>query len=282
MRSFSVVIPAHNEARVLGDCLQSVLGQEGIDKLEIVVVPNGCTDDTAEVARNFSDQVKVVVQERGSKISALNAGDAACTLFPPAHIDADIELTSQCLMRCHETLRGGKLAVAPRAEFETDESGFTIQSFYEAWKRTPYVSDGHMIGAGFYAMSAEGRSRFKEFPPVISDDGFVHQLFRRDERATVEGCSFKIHAPKSLKGLIAIKTRERLGALELAAKGYTPLEEALEGTTCHSMFRDLLRHPISSMIYTLLRTLSRARAAGQARKKLFELWERDESAREAR
>ena len=282
MKAFSIVIPAFNEASVIRDCINGLMNQEGIDQLEIVVVPNGCHDDTADVAREFGDRVKVIELEEGSKIKALNAGDAACTLFPRAYIDADIELSPQCLIRCHEALEGGQLAVAPRAEFVRDDSGFIIRSFYEGWERTPYFADGHMIGAGFYAMSEEGRSRFTEFPPIIADDGYAHQLFNREERLTVEGCSFKIHAPKSLTGLVAIKTRERLGAIELKAKGYLPREEDREGTTAGSMFMNLLQHPISSVIYTSLRLYTRSRAARQARKKIFHIWERDESARDAR
>ncbi|MEE2680834.1 MAG: glycosyltransferase [Planctomycetota bacterium] len=282
MKAFSIVIPAYNEAAVVGDCIRGLLDQQGIDELEIVVVPNGCHDDTAEVARGFGERVKVIELEEGSKVNALNAGDAACTLFPRAYVDADIELSPECLIRCHEALAGGLLAVAPRAEFVREHSGFIIRSFYDCWERTPYFADGHMIGSGFYAMSEEGRSRFTEFPPIIADDGFAHTLFDRGERMTVEGCSFRIHAPRSIRGLIAIKTRERLGSIELKAKGYLPREREPEGTTFGSMFANLLRHPISSVIYTALRIITRTRAARQARKRIFHIWERDESAREAR
>src|SRR6185312_1201240 len=46
----SVVIAAHNEARVIGGCLDALLADAGPDDLDIVVVANGCTDDTAAVA----------------------------------------------------------------------------------------------------------------------------------------------------------------------------------------------------------------------------------------
>ena len=279
MKCFSVVIPAYNESTVIGRCIERLQEQQGLDQIEIVVVPNGCHDDTAEVARGFGDVVTVIELEEGSKINALNAGDAACTLFPRVYLDADIELSPDCLARCHDALEGGLLAVAPTARFISDDSGFIIRSFYEAWRRTPYHSDGHMLGAGFYAMSREGRARFEKFPPIIADDGFAHQLFSREERRSLPDCSFDIHAPRTIKGLIAIKTRERLGALELEAKGYVPREPDREGTTSHSMLPDLLRHPISSAIYIILRLYTRARAARQCRQKRFDVWERDESAR---
>src|SRR5262245_58336894 len=47
----SVVIPAHNEARVIERGLSSLLEGARPGELEIVVVCNGCTDDTAARAR---------------------------------------------------------------------------------------------------------------------------------------------------------------------------------------------------------------------------------------
>ncbi len=164
MRCFSVVIPAYNEAAVVGRCIERLLEQQELGQLEIVVVPNGCRDDTAEIARGFGDGVTVIELEQGSKINALNAGDEACTLFPRVYLDADIELSIDCLARCYDALRDGCMAVSPTAHFVTKDSGFIIRNFYQAWMRTPYHSDGHMLGSGFYAMSEEGRARFDCFP----------------------------------------------------------------------------------------------------------------------
>ncbi len=56
-------------------------------------------------------------------------------------------------------------------------------------------------------------------PPIIADDGFAHQLFSRDERRTLTDCTFNVFAPKTLKGLIAIKTRARLGIARTGGQG---------------------------------------------------------------
>ena len=47
----SVVIAAHNEAAVLGRCLRGLLADAEPGEFDVVVVPNGCTDATAEKAR---------------------------------------------------------------------------------------------------------------------------------------------------------------------------------------------------------------------------------------
>ena len=50
----SVVIPARNEEASLADCLQSLVGQSGV-AYEIVVVDDGSTDRTREIAASFAD-----------------------------------------------------------------------------------------------------------------------------------------------------------------------------------------------------------------------------------
>jgi glycosyltransferase involved in cell wall biosynthesis len=54
----SVVIPAYNEERCLGRCLQALRAQSySASRFEIIVVDNGSTDATARIARGFGAQV---------------------------------------------------------------------------------------------------------------------------------------------------------------------------------------------------------------------------------
>jgi glycosyltransferase involved in cell wall biosynthesis len=75
----SIVVPAHNEAANIARLLSALLKQETrvARIVEIVVVASGCTDDTAEVAREFGrgrPGVHVHVQERREgKVAAINA-----------------------------------------------------------------------------------------------------------------------------------------------------------------------------------------------------------------
>lgn len=56
----SVIIPARNEEACLGDCLQSLVGQEGV-AFEIIVVDDHSTDRTREIAQSFPrDKVRVI------------------------------------------------------------------------------------------------------------------------------------------------------------------------------------------------------------------------------
>ena len=62
-------------------------------QLEIIVACNGCTDETARIARGF-DGVTVLELEQPSKAAALNAGDAAASHWPRLYVDADVQISS--------------------------------------------------------------------------------------------------------------------------------------------------------------------------------------------
>ena len=89
----SVVIPAHDEARSIQRCLMSL--RVGIDTsaLDVVVVCNGCTDDTARRARESWPGARVLELPVPSKAAAVRAGNAATDVFPRVHLDADVRLT---------------------------------------------------------------------------------------------------------------------------------------------------------------------------------------------
>src|ERR1035438_1575828 len=78
----SVVIPAHDEAGVIRRCLDSLFTGFKPGELNVVVVCNGCRDDTAMLARASGHPVRVIELVRASKAAALRAGDAVALAFP--------------------------------------------------------------------------------------------------------------------------------------------------------------------------------------------------------
>ena len=214
----SIVIPAHNESSVIGRCLTALLdGLEGSD-FEIIVVCNGCKDDTAEIARGFS-AVKVIELEVASKVVALNTGDRVAQGFPRAYIDADIQLKGRDLLSAVRKFdSAGIEIVAPRLHVDLAKSSLLVKAFYGIWMQLPYFADRQMVGSGVFILSEAGRNRFGEFPQIIADDGYVRSLFKGEERLTAEDCEFTIYAPQTLADLVKIKSRVRFGNMELNMK----------------------------------------------------------------
>ena len=281
----SVVIAAHDEEPVLGRCLDALLDAARPDEIEIVVVCNGCTDRTAEVARGYGERVEVIETPRPSKTAALNLGDARATGYPRFYVDADVTLPSRIGQADRRssgrgecagglTRDGSSIFASPAAPFaRTTESGGDF----------PTCAKG-MIGVGVYALSEEGRGRFAAFPDVIADDGYVRMLFGTDERARVDDAPVRVYTPGRLADLVRIKTRSRLGRdqlrqrfPDLAARERATKSYRSAGTTI------LLRPWLwpAAVVYAVVVVQSRRRARRQAASLEDYVWERDGSSRSA-
>jgi glycosyltransferase involved in cell wall biosynthesis len=269
----SVVVPAHDEVAVIGRLLEALSDRRRDD--EIVVVCDGCTDATAEVARLWPG-VHVIEQERLGKPAALNTGDRAATLFPRFYVDADVVVTMGTLRHVARAMSGPVLAGAPRLEVDTRRASRAVRAYYDIWTRLPYASEA-VLGSGVIGLTAEGRARFGEFPDLIADDDFVRRRFAVPERATAG--RFTVTTPQRMGPLIAIKTRSRLGILQLdELEGSAPRASGEPGA--RALLR-LLRQPAlwpHIAVYVLVRGVTEARARRRLAARRF-AWDRDETSR---
>ena len=277
----SVVIPAHNEEAVIGRCLSRLTSDEYAGELQIVVVCNGCSDNTAEQAGKFAG-VQVVSIETASKIAALNTGDKHAKYFPVAYIDADIEITGRDLVIAARELSDSIHVVAPRLNVDLAGSSWLVRAFYAVWMQLPYFSANHMVGSGVFILSEAGRKRFGLFPDIISDDGYVRSLFDSSERRTVSGCAFKVFAPKDINSLLKIKTRVRLGNMQVVSL-YPNLHLGGENSFA-ALFTLLLKKPWllpSAVIYVAVQWTTKRRSIARLHSQQLG-WDRDNSSRNSR
>ena len=274
----SIVVPAHNEEAVIGRLLGALAdGRSPGD--ELVVVCNGCTDRTAEVARGFPD-VRVEELPSGGKPAALNAGDRCVSTFPRFYVDADVVTTSDALRAVARQMGHGVEAGAPSPVIDDDRSTFLVRAYYRFWSALPYVTEANLGGSGVIGVTQEGRSRFSEFPDVICDDEYVRRLFGRDERVHETAGTSIVAAPRTLRALIDIKARGRLGLLQLDER-YGPARPDI-GTSGASGARHALRSPamwFPFLVYAAVRGVATSRARRRARRRDFAGWARDETTR---
>lgn len=88
MRSVSVIIPTYNYGRFIKAAIDSALGQTHAP-LEVIVVDDGSTDDTAEVVAAFGERVNYIKQENAGVCAARNRGVAESRGELIAFLDAD-------------------------------------------------------------------------------------------------------------------------------------------------------------------------------------------------
>ncbi|QOR72532.1 glycosyltransferase family 2 protein [Ruania alkalisoli] len=87
----SVIVPAYNEGPVLNGCVRSLI-TNGYERLEVVIVDDGSTDDTPAVAAELAaryPQVRLVRQENAGKGAALNRGIAVAGGEVLLFVDSD-------------------------------------------------------------------------------------------------------------------------------------------------------------------------------------------------
>lgn len=217
----TIIIPAHNEAGYIGDCLSSLLDQDDTaGAMHIVVAANACTDATVEISNSFAARfdargAKLTVLDLPTpgKIAALNSAEDHCAEGPRIYLDADV--------RCDPALIGqictvlgteqpqyatGTLAVAPARSVVT-------RAYSRFWQRLPFVQSG-AVGAGLFAVNATGRARWDTFPQIISDDTFVRLNFAPSERTEVPA---RYHWPmiEGFSALVRVRRRQDAGVDEV-------------------------------------------------------------------
>jgi cellulose synthase/poly-beta-1,6-N-acetylglucosamine synthase-like glycosyltransferase len=86
----SIVVPAFNAEATLGACLDALLGQTGLaEPCEVIVVDDGSTDGTAELARRYPPPVRLVAQPHRGAAAARNRGAVAAEGALLLFTDAD-------------------------------------------------------------------------------------------------------------------------------------------------------------------------------------------------
>lgn len=97
---FSVIIPAHNEENYLSGTLHSIR-QQSCQDFETIVVANGCTDKTEEIAKKRSN-VRVLSLPRANVSVARNAGALNAKGEILVFLDADTRLEEDSLKKIKE------------------------------------------------------------------------------------------------------------------------------------------------------------------------------------
>lgn len=108
----SVIIPAYNQGHYLGRAVKSVLAQT-YSEWEAIIVDDGSTDDTAEVAATFSDpRVRYIYQENRGLSGARNTGIRHARGDYLTYLDSD-----DCFLPQKLALLVGELEEKPQLGF---------------------------------------------------------------------------------------------------------------------------------------------------------------------
>ena len=222
----TIIIPAHNEASVIGRLL-TALGDDYGPLLDVIVVANGCTDDTVGVATAFADDaaargmsVRVIDLPEPSKAAALAAGnDLADPSLPRSFVDADLVISGHDLVVLADQLtRQGLLAVGPERIMVMDEASWVVRSYTRAWERLPQVAND-LFGRPMVVSAAAYHDRLEHKGIPMSDDLAFSEAFGPDERAVVPGTFVQIRTARTARTLLSRRVRIHMGNTHLDEVG---------------------------------------------------------------
>lgn len=278
----TIVIPAHNESSVIGRLLSQLLPDEPTPGLSVIVVANGCTDNTAEIARAFGDRVRVRCLPEASKSRALVAGDQVATGFPRIYLDADVELRAADVRVLEgELAKPGVLAAAPERIVVTDGCPWPVRWYYDIWSRLPEVRLG-LFGRGVVAVSEAGHERIAALPGFQADDLVASLCFRACERSIVPEAKVLYHPPRKVADLLRRRIRAVTGVAQVERSEHAPRSAA------RTRPRDLLvivtdqpRLLPRLGVFLAVTVLARLAARPAIARGDYTTWRRDESSRVA-
>jgi len=263
--------------RLLGQLVSAVRPGE----LDVIVVANGCTDDTAEVAAAFGAPVRVVSIPVASKRAALVAGDEAASDFPRMYVDADVEMGTEDIRALDEALRqSGALAAGPQRVLALAGSHWLVRWYYDVWARLPEVRSG-LFGRGVIGLSEAGHARVASLTPLLADDLAASLVFAPDERVIVPAAQVIIHPPRTAGDLLRRRIRATMGVTQVEQ------EEGAPSSTARTSPADLLtiigwnpRMALRVGVFMAVAVLARLRARRAVRRRDYSKWLRDESSRQ--
>lgn len=161
----SVVIPAYDAERFLDEAIESVLAQT-YSPVELLVVDDGSTDRTAEVAAAYSE-AKLIAQENRGPSAARNRGAAAAGGEFLAFHDSDDAMTPD------------KLAVQIGHLLDNPDIGCVLaeqELLVEPGAELPFWAEGSKVP-----------TMMPPRPPELADEPDVHPMTMVVRRKTFEG-----------------------------------------------------------------------------------------------
>lgn len=128
MPKYSIIIPLYNKGSRVRRTIDSVLNQ-GYGEMEIIVVDDGSTDNSAEYVKAYDDsRIRYIFKENGGVSSARNAGIRAASGEWLLLLDADDELLPGSIAVYEEMARK-----YPHATVLVQQTSWENQSNFDSW-----------------------------------------------------------------------------------------------------------------------------------------------------
>lgn len=177
----SLVIPAFNEEKYLGACLEHVV-KNGSKLFEVIVVDNASTDATASIAKSFPN-VRVVSEPSKGLTKARQKGLEEAQGDVIAYIDADTWMLEGWVDTITDTFSKNEHVVAVSGPYVYHDvpwyTQIAVKIFWLCLAYPSYLSTGYMLIGGNFAARKSALLSIGGFDVTISFYGEDADIARR-------------------------------------------------------------------------------------------------------
>jgi len=198
----SFVIPAYNEEKNIGPCLEAILAaRAGKDyDIEIIVANNASTDKTGQIAQSFKE-VKVADESRKGIVWARQAGFLTSSGGLIANIDADTRLPVGWIEKVLAEFKANPDLVAlsgPYIYYDlTSWQNFLTKLFYLLGKTICLLTGQTMLQGGNYVVRRNALEKIGGYDTTIEFYGEDTDIARRISRVGKVKFTFSLPMPTS-------------------------------------------------------------------------------------
>jgi glycosyltransferase involved in cell wall biosynthesis len=181
----SIIIPALNEAKVIGQCLESIARLDfPVARFEVIVVDNGSTDGTIAIAESFGGRINLrTLCKKGVRISALrNLGAREAVGKVLAFLDADCLAPPDWLRDIVELMPADGAGVVGAHYLLPPDSSW-VGRVWHRYQEAPKSGDVSHVPAGDLVMRREDYLNLGGFDETIQ----TNEDYELCERARAAG-----------------------------------------------------------------------------------------------
>jgi|SRR5678815_3673162 glycosyltransferase involved in cell wall biosynthesis len=285
MPAVGVAITTYNQARYIGETIESVLRQSTAPA-EIVVIDDGSTDDTPWILERFRPHIRIIRQRNGGVAIARNTAVQACSadfvalldgddLWHPHKIRRSLQLIERfqpvsllahdidCVSDGGATLRRGQVGVQLRRVTEQDaalvdclapllECNFIWTTSQVVIKRNDYLSVGMSDPRFPVASDFDLYLRLALRSPFLLSREVLASWREHDDSAS--GSGWERHVNWAIGVVCVLKKARRSGLFD------TPVLEQRETAARRELARDIYRREPTLGRWTTARLLARVAA----------------------
>ncbi|WP_189419858.1 glycosyltransferase [Cellvibrio zantedeschiae] len=189
----SIVIPAYNEEKYIGMCLQSLSELEfDKDKLEIIVVDNGSTDRTLEIARSYTSNV--IIKEKVKVGAVRNYGVSHAKGKYIVFLDSDCVVDKQWLSRgINKLQKDSKLVLG--GQYLMRESPSWLEKYWVLTNSVEKIYQTTLVGGCIFIENKtfESVAGFNENLNSGEDSDLTYRLIQADFTVNIDPSLSVIH-----------------------------------------------------------------------------------------